>query len=187
MNIQAAKTGWLPTTPDEFLRWNEGREGKREFVNGNVVEVMVNTTASHARLAARMLMQIGAQLDPLRFAITSAGFAVRTPTGIRFPDLMIEPMGGNGKALATASPLFLAEVLSPSTMANDFGPKMAEYTALDTLRHYLIVSQDEPRVWLWSRGEDGAWSGPDIHEAGTVELGGLGAALDLSAIYAGIA
>ena len=34
----------MPTTPDEFLRWNEGREGKREFVRGKVVEMMINVT-----------------------------------------------------------------------------------------------------------------------------------------------
>ena len=35
MNIQSK----MPTTADEFLRWNEGREGKREFVRGRVVEM----------------------------------------------------------------------------------------------------------------------------------------------------
>ena len=47
MNLQSK----YPTTADEFLRWNEGREGKREFVRGNVVEMMINVTRNHARIA----------------------------------------------------------------------------------------------------------------------------------------
>ena len=43
MNIQSKH----PTTADEFLRWNEGREGKREFVRGKVIELMmINTTCN---------------------------------------------------------------------------------------------------------------------------------------------
>jgi hypothetical protein len=59
MNIQAK----MPATADEFLRWNEGREGKREFVRGKVVEMMINVTENHYRLAARLLMQLASQLD----------------------------------------------------------------------------------------------------------------------------
>ncbi|MCU0831384.1 MAG: Uma2 family endonuclease [Rhizobiaceae bacterium] len=59
MNIHAATSGRLPATPDEFLRWNESREGKREFVNGSVVEMTIHVTANHARLAMRLVLQLG--------------------------------------------------------------------------------------------------------------------------------
>jgi Uma2 family endonuclease len=187
MNIHAASTARLPATPDEFLRWNENREGKREFVNGRVVEMIINTTASHARLAMRLVLQLGSMLDPALFAITSADFAVRTARGIRFPDVMVEAMGGEGKALATSEPLLIAEILSPSTMATDFGPKRDEYTALASLAHYLVLSQDEMRIWLWSRNEEGRFGEPELHDAETVDLPGLGLTLDLPSLYAGIA
>ena len=59
MNLQTK----LPTTADDFLRWNEGREGKREFVRGRVVEMMINVTRNHARLAAKLVILIGRRLD----------------------------------------------------------------------------------------------------------------------------
>ena len=58
MNLQQK----MPTTADEFLRWNEGREGKREFVRGRVVEMMINVTRNHWRLANRLERQLAAQL-----------------------------------------------------------------------------------------------------------------------------
>jgi hypothetical protein len=58
MNIQAR----YPTTADEFLRWNEGREGKREFVRGKVVEMMVGVSKYHFVIVSRVLHQLMTQL-----------------------------------------------------------------------------------------------------------------------------
>jgi len=185
MNIQDK---W-PTTPDEFLRWNQGREGKREFVHGKVVELMINVTRNHANLANRLLFALTSQLGTDEYMIGSADFGVRTESGVRFPDVIVEAAGGDGKALATAEPMLIAEILSPATMRDDFGPKADEYLAIASLRHYLILSQDEPRIWLWSRDEDGAFGKPATTDVTTtpVELAGLGVKLDLAALYKGIA
>ena len=72
-------------------------------------------------------------------------------------------------------------------MAVDFGAKAREYQAFDSLRHYLILAQNERRLWLWSRQDDGTWNEPIIHEDGDVELTGFGISLNLPALYAGIA
>lgn len=184
MNIQDK---W-PTTPDEFLRWNEGREGKREFVHGKVVDLMINVTERHYWLAARLQHQIVNQLGLDGYIVGSADFGIRTEDGIRYPDVMVHKPG-NPRGLATADPLFLAEILSPSTMRDDFGPKADEYLAIPSLRHYLVLSQDEARIWLWSRDGDGKFGKPAIHDdsANPVELTGLGIKLDLATLYRGIA
>lgn len=184
MNIQSK----LPATADEFLRWNEGREGKREFVRGRVVEMMINVTRNHWRLATRLTHQLVLQLGMSSYDIGSADFGVRTDDGVRYPDVLVEPAGSDGKALATSSPLLVAEILSPASMADDFGRKAHDYLALESLRHYLVLAQDEPRVWLWSRGDDGGWTGPEMIEgrSETIVLAGLGVSLALAELYAGI-
>jgi Uma2 family endonuclease len=184
MNIQSK----YPTTADEFLRWNEGREGKREFVDGRVVEMMINVTEGHYRLAARLVLQLGNQLSDEDFIVGSADFGVRTAGGVRYPDVMVH-LPGNNRDLATTKALFVAEILSPSSMADDFGPKAQAYLALDTLRHYLVLAQDEMRIWLWSRRAEGGWDGPAMidHAGELVQLSGLGVSLDIGRLYAGIA
>lgn len=184
MNVQSR----YPTTPDEFLRWNEGREGKREFVNGRVVEMMINVTENHYRLAGRLLVQLAGQLDDSQFVVGSADFGVSTRDGVRFPDVMVHKPG-DGRRLATNSPLLIAEVLSVSSMADDFGPKAEDYLALQTLEHYLVLSQDDVRIWLWSRLEDRTWSKPALIEnlVEPLQLPGLGVSLNLEKLYAGIA
>lgn len=184
MNVQTK----MPTTADEFLRWNEGREGKREFVRGKVVEMMINVTRAHARLAFRLSLQLGQQLDLSHYDIGTAEFAVRTNDGVRFPDVYVDRAFETLKDLAAKEPLFLAEILSPSSYGQDFGQKVTDYQGLSTLRYYLILSQDEPRLWLWSRDKDDVWYGPEMVTAGagTLVLADLGVTIDIATLYAGI-
>lgn len=184
MNVQPR----YPATPDEFLRWNEGREGKREFVDGRVVEMMINTTRNHWRVMNRLTFQFVERLGLERYDIGSSDFGVRTGDGIRFPDVLVEGRTEEGKALASKVPLLVAEVLSASTMAQDFGAEARDYLALLTLRHHLVLAQDEVRVWLWSRTQDGGWSGPEMtaDEAGTIRLGGLEIELSVAPLHAGV-
>ncbi|ORE91596.1 Uma2 family endonuclease [Aurantimonas sp. 22II-16-19i] len=186
MNIQAPAI----RTADDFLRWNEGREGRREFVGGRIVEMMTGGTEQHAELMMQLGFVLKSLLDPSRFVVAGSDYAVRTPLGVRYADVLVKArMPGSGKSLATDRPLLVAEILSPSSLAIDFGEKAQDYTALDSLLHYLVLAQDEPRVWLWSRGADGAFEKPEM-TAGreeTVDLRGLGISLALAELYRGIA
>jgi Uma2 family endonuclease len=187
MNVHTSLKDRLPETSDEFLIWNEGREGRREFVSGRVVEMMINVSFAHYRLANRLQLSLASKLDDLQFVVGGSDFGVKTSNGLRYPDVMILRPDHDPKALATASPLLIAEILSPSTMANDFGAKATEYLALDSLRHYLVLAQDARQLWLWSRKEDGSWTEPELHDEGEVVLKGFGISLDLPTLYAAIA
>jgi Uma2 family endonuclease len=172
-----------PTDPDAFLRWNEGREGKRELINGKVIEMMINVTRSHARVVAGLTRALVNALDPARYEIFAVDFGMKTPAGVRYPDLVVDVAGGSGQDLAAIAPVLVGEVLSPSSIALDMVEKAAEYTAVPTVQAYLVLSQDEPRAWIWSRDGE-VWSGPSMIEAdGFIRVPALGIAIPLSAIY----
>ena len=182
MNVQAP----IIRTADDFLRWNEGREGKREFVRGRVIEMMVGGTRRHAELTLQLATLLKVALPDRR--ITASDFAIRTPFGIRYPDVLIEGGSSEPDDLATAEPAFAAEILSPSSLAVDFGEKANEYTQIPSLLHYLVLAQDEPRVWLWSRGENGAFGKPEmiVGREESVPLAGFGISLPLAELYRGV-
>ena len=87
MNVHATIS--LPKTADEFLAWNEDREGKREFVEGRIVEMMVNTTLGHARLALQLSAAFLTKLPLDIFAVTSSDYGVRKNTCVRYPDVLV--------------------------------------------------------------------------------------------------
>ncbi|CAM5536383.1 hypothetical protein ATER59S_04247 [Aquamicrobium terrae] len=184
MNLQTK----YPTTADEFLRWNEGREGKWDFVAGRVMDMMVRVSKYHAILSGNLLALLKARLPMPPYVVTSADFGVKTAASVRYPDVMVDGAPGQGQDLAATAPVLIAEISSPSTMAIDFGPKADEYRTIDTLRHYLVLAQDEPRVWLWARNSDGSWSSPQMiaEPDETLILPGLDIAIPLADLYAGI-
>jgi Uma2 family endonuclease len=150
---------------------------------------MLNVTRRHGYICTNIVVALSRVMDMDRFGITSADFAVRTPVGIRGPDIMVEATHPDGLALASDAPIFLGEVLSPSTAGIDFSGKRDEYLGIATLQTYLICAQDVARVWLWARNADGAWPAQATMIEGretVLTLGGLGVPFDLAAIYRGI-
>lgn len=179
-----------PITPDEFVRWNENREGRREFVDGQVVELMINTTIRHGVLTMRLGAILLRSLAYPEYFVGPSDVAVRTFRGIRYPDLFVDR--GSPKhddtGLVAEEPVLLAEILSASSLGRDFVDKAAEYQAIPSLRFYLVASQDEARIWLWRKDEAAGWSGPEevAGSEGVIDLGGLGLTIALAELYAGI-
>ena len=173
-----------PTDPDAFLRWNEGREGKRELVNGKVIEMMIQVTRDHARIVGALMIALASRLDRTRHEVFAVDFGMKTPSGVRYPDLVVDVAGGGGKDLAVLAPVLVCEVLSPSSIALDMVEKAADYTAVPSVQAYLVMSQDEPRAWLWLRN-NGGWVGPTMIEGSneTISVPPLGLAIPLGMIY----
>ncbi|HZL38048.1 MAG TPA: Uma2 family endonuclease, partial [Tepidisphaeraceae bacterium] len=55
------------------------------------------------------------------------------------------------------NPVVIVEVLSPSTEAYDRGAKFASYMQIESLKEYVLFSQDAPRIETFLRQPEGAW------------------------------
>ena len=181
-----------PTDPDAFLLWSSQcrrEEGKFELTRGRVVCNMIFASRGHAHVCANLLGELLRLVDRDRFDISAADFAVRTKVGVRSPDIVVDERVPDRWQLETSTPLFIAEVLSPSTTGTDFTDKLEEYTSIATLLTYLICSQDEPRAWVWLRQGNGSWPKLPTELVGrerAIALGGLGVEITMAAIFRGI-
>ena len=181
-----------PTDSDAFLLWSSQRrreEGKFELARGRVVCNIIFASRGHAHVCANLLGELLRLVDRDRFDISAADFAVRTKVGVRSPDIVVDLYSSKGRELSTSAPIFIAEVLSPSTAGTDFIEKLEEYTAIETLQTYLICSQEERRAWVWLRQGDGSWPKLPtelVGREGAIPLGGLGIEITMAAIFRGI-
>jgi Uma2 family endonuclease len=112
------------------------------------------------------------------------------PETLRYPDVFVYPAGSSGKSRTTSTPAVLAEVLSPSNVEIDFGDKVAEYLELPSLFTYVVLSQDEPKAWMWSRPSTSVPFAPVPKVIEGVEVvipvAGLQLELPMVEIYAGL-
>ena len=182
--------GDLPTEPEAFLHWaatlDRHHPYKYELSKGKVSRMMIHVSRAHWLVSANILGELLPKLDRARFQAGPAEFGIRTGVGVRYPDILVDRAGSGLADLACEAPVFVAEVLSPSTAGLDFTTKLQEYTAIASVQTYLICSQDEPRAWVWSRQSDGTWPKLPTELAGregAIPLGGLGIELAMAAIF----
>jgi Uma2 family endonuclease len=69
----------------------------------------------------------------------------------RYPDLVVAPESDDTDEYIIKQPVIIAEIASEDSWKRDTRTKLKEYTALQTLKYYLIVSQEEVLVQLCRR------------------------------------
>lgn len=172
-----------------FLQWVQRQEGRFELKDGQVV-MHPGGSRRHAMVIGRFVAVLSDRLDPDTWAVYPTDFAIEIGPDIRYPDVVVERMHGEGSALSTETPTLLVEVLSPSSVGTDMTAKLAEYTSLPSLEAYIVASQDEPICWVWQRaGEGRAFPQTPQEVAGresVIEIGALRLSLPLGGIYRGI-
>ena len=174
-----------------FLRWAQEQEGRYEWVDGKIF-MQQSATRGHGNVAMRMAHEFILRLDLDLWNVLGADLAVDLGDQIRVPDVMVERVNADNKALATDEPVVLVEVLSPSSIATDMNIKPPRYMALPSLEAYIVASQDEARCWIWQRdigkpdrpfpAEPVTISGPDAK----LEVTALGVSVALADIYRGM-
>jgi Uma2 family endonuclease len=183
MNIQ------LPTHVDKpaFLGWLTGVEERFELVGGRAV-MMVRASRAHGIIVLNLALLLRAQLDPQQWTVHAAFGLDAGPRTLRFPDILLDQAGGRRGDLTASRQVLAVEVLSRSTAAIDLGDKAAEYLRLPGLAAYLVFAQDEPKAWIWLRGNQGFAAGPEpISRADeSIIIPALGLDLPLASIYAGL-
>ena len=110
---------------------------------------------------------------------------VVTPAGdVMYPDVVVACGDLPGKATVLDAPVVIVEVLSESTAERDHGRKRWAYQTIPSLRHYVLIDQDEGGVEVTSPNADGTWQSviltrtrrapaPDGAESGDRSRGGV--------------
>ena len=123
-----------------FIEWDAGEGQRCELVGGRVV-MMPRPWLAHGMIIANLMVLLRAKLDAKDWVVI-AEFGLDTgPETLRYPDIVVDRAGRPGKSYTAGAPVFLAEVLSPSTEAYDRGFKSVQYRTLASLQEYVLVSQ----------------------------------------------
>lgn len=174
-------------SPEDYLSLERIAEFKSEFVDGRLY-AMTGASREHNLIAFNIGRELGMQLKdrPCEAYIGDMRVKSVEARSYRYPDLAVvcgAPEFEDEAFDTLLNPTLLAEILSTSTEASDRGAKFAEYRCIPSLREFLLVAQDRPRIERFVRYGDG-WlltvaEGPDA----AVELDAIGCTLDLREVY----
>jgi Uma2 family endonuclease len=169
-----------------FFSMGEAADERCELVEGRIA-MMIRISRDHGIITRNLLLALCRRLDQREWEVF-AEFGLDTgPDTVRYPDIVVDKAGGGGKDYTAASPVLLAEILSPSTAAIDLGDKAAEYLKLPSLLAYLVLSQDGPKAWVWVRNDGPFAPGPTLFQGNeaVIPVAALRIELPLAEIYAG--
>jgi len=177
-------------TFEEFLVWERLQPTKHDLIDG-VPVAMAGAGEGHNIIAGNIYFVARLKLggdNPCRPFQSD----MITKTGVnkgRYPDVTIDCGQRNVANQSAPKPVVIFEVLSPKTQKQDRTVKLAEYNAVPTIAHYVLVEQSEPLVHVYSRGGTGDFIiRPEEIEGleGSLDLPAIGISMSMSEIYENI-
>ena len=177
-------------TVAEFLLWRPelSDDGRYELVGGQPVRLMSPTNIRHARIqrnASEALRRAVAESAvPCEVFDAGPGVAIGAEGDeCRIPDVVVSCAGAiDDSAYLVPEPVIVIEVASRSTRLADVNDKVEFYSRIASIRHYLVIEQDQRRVVYHRRGPAGGLE-PQILRAGGIALDPPGIALTLGDLY----
>ena len=146
---------------EEYKRFDRAAEVRHEYFDG-VVRPLPSSTLRRAQIKARLYLPFGAVVGQSHCILfnSDARVRVRELDYTTYPDFSVVcgPIEASvDDADALTNPALLVEVLSDSTEAYVRGEKFRRYRALESLRHYVLVSTQRSLIEHYARQDDGAW------------------------------
>lgn len=175
-------------TFEEYLERERKAEFRSEFYRGQIF-AMAGGSPRHNRIAGNIFAGLHTRLRGTPCRPYGSDQRIRVPgnTLSTYPDASVvcgehelDPVDRD----AITNPRVIVEVLSSSTEGYNRGKKFELYRDLESLREYVLISQDEPLVERFVRGADGDWRLTDFKgPSATLEFSTLGCAIPLAEAY----
>lgn len=146
-------------SPEQYLEAERHAVVKHEYLDGEVY-AMSGASSAHGILATNLIALLRPQLRGSNGRLFGSDMKVRIETRNRFyyPDLLVTCDPRDRKTnYYKQFPTLIVEILSDSTEAFDRGDKFSDYSELDSLQEYWLVSQKQPRVDRFIRQTNGQW------------------------------
>ena len=177
-------------TPQEYLALERKSETRNEYYNGEIF-AMAGASREHNLIVANLFRDIGNQLEdrPCESYPSDMRVSIEATGLYTYPDVSVvcgEPRFQDREVDTLLNPTVIVEVLSPSTEAYDRGDKFRHYRRIDSLREFVLISQDRMMVERYTRqGKD--WVLSDMTDPDQVlKLESIGCQIPLNRIYAKI-
>ena len=177
-------------TVEEYFEIDAASDVRNEFFDGYII-AMAGNTPEHVRISTNLYRHMGNAFDGGTCEVWSSDLRVHaSDTAYVYPDVSVtcgEPIYLPTKPKTLTNPLVIVEVLSKSTQRIDYREKFLSYQKLESLQHYVLVSQDQALIEVYTRQSNGHWDYlPLLGLEAILDLPAVDFSVPLSLIYRGV-
>ena len=175
-------------TVEEYLKLEQDAEIRHEYVAGQIY-AMTGSSREHNIIATNLISMLRPHLrgGSCRAFVSDMKVQIKTNNQgadlFYYPDVVVTCNPQDRKRYFLTSPCLVIEILSPSTQTTDKREKRINYQSLDSLQEYVLVSQDEIKVEIYRRDNQGDWTVETLDKDDDLVLDSVGLTLTMADIY----
>jgi Uma2 family endonuclease len=171
-------------TVEEYFELEKSSDIRHEYYYGKLIPMpgeskKANLIASNCNFHLRIALKG----KGYRIFQSDVRTIVKDKKIYRYPDIVIAPKSDDTDDYNITKPILLIEVFSDGSSKTDHEAKLKEYAEMESVQYYLIISQYEMSVKIYTRQEKG-WHYDHLMGAeDIIDLPLLGCPLLLKDIY----
>lgn len=180
-----------PLSPQEYLSWEAEQTIRYGYVDGHIY-AMTGGSIPHNQIAVNLIALLKPHLRGKGCKVLSSdakvGISEQGP--FHYADISVTCDERDRHARSYIRyPCLIVEVLSNTTEAFDRGKKFRHYRSIETLREYVLVSQDQMSVECYRLNAQGRWElfhflcEPQDAEAVQIDLASVELSLSFAQLY----
>ena len=174
-------------TAEDYLRAERASATKNEYSNGKILAV-AGSNRAHSLIASNFTIAVGSRLHGQKNELYAGNMRVQINTNrFAYPDVVIvngKPAFADGNADILLNPAIVVEIFSTRTNTQDKTEKLESYLAMDSIREYLLIKEDEMRVEHYAKQNPKQWIYRIYNDKDEiVALDSVGCKVSLTEIY----
>jgi len=147
-------------TVEEYLNIERNSGKKSEYSNGKVLATN-NSNRTHNLIVSNVTIAVGSRLSGNKAEIYVSNMRVQiNASRFSYPSVIVvsgEPSFIDNKSDVLLNPTVVVEIYSKDTSFHDKTEKLESYLAMNSIREYLLVKEDEMRVEHYTKQNAKQW------------------------------
>ncbi len=176
-------------TVEEYFEFEKTSEIRHEYYYGKLIPM--SGESKNANRLARFFIEWFSLLlrkNGIEIFTHDIKTHVKEDKIYRYPDVVFAPISDIEDSHMVKKPIAIVEILSDSTATTDRDDKLKEYLNIDSLKHYLIIAQDQKTVEMYTRQENATdWTYSIFtQDADVIHISALEISFSMNDLYAQI-
>ncbi|HAN75345.1 MAG TPA: hypothetical protein DCQ51_19970 [Planktothrix sp. UBA8407] len=170
-------------TVEDYLNAEANSQTRHEYVGGYVF-AMAGASEEHNIIAGNIYALLRPHLRGSSCRVFVSDMKVKVQDDIfYYPDLLVTCNPQDDHRYFKTQPNLIIEVLSESTETTDRREKLINYQTLESLKEYVLISQDQIQVEVYRQDIEGNWTVQILGQQDNLNLESVGLTLTMAQVY----
>ena|SRR5687768_5847404 len=187
MNEKVFNQSTKKSSMDDYLATERNGGTRHEYVDGRII-ARSGSNRWHNILASNAVIALGSRMHGNRAEIYISNMRVKLKNSVCYPDVVVvsgEPAFADQNADLLLNPTLIVEVFSNQTNSSDKTTKLESYLAMDSIKEFVLLKEEEMRVEHYARQNAKQWIYRIYNERDDViSLESINCKISLAEIYA---